>query len=93
MLCVFDRELLYSNVGQIVYWLHVNNNGEVNIEDVVRRLEEVDSLELTNEMRLVLPTVVHEWVEHFERKKNEYVPKSKNVSWWDDRTYNIWPDE
>ena len=93
MLCAFDRELLHSNVGQIVLGIYVNNNGEVSIEDVVRRLGEVDLLELTDEMRLVLPTVVHEWVEHFERKKNEYVPKSKNVNWWDDRTYNIWPDE
>lgn len=93
MLCAFDRELLYSNVGQIVYGIYVNNNGEVNIKDVVRRLEEVESLELTDEMRLVLPTLLHEWVEHFERKKNEYIPKSKNVNWWEDRTYNIWPDK
>lgn len=93
MLCAFDREILHSNVGQVIHWLYVNNNGEVNMENVVRRLEDADSVELTEEMRLVLPAMVEWWVEHFERKRMEYVPKSKNVNWLDDRTYNIWPEK
>lgn len=63
------------------------------MENVVRRLEDTDSVKLTEEMRLALPAMIEWWVEHFERKRTEYVSKSKNVNWLDDRTYNIWPEK
>lgn len=90
MLSAYDRELLHSNVGQIVYGIYVNNNGEVNIEDVERRIRDVGLLTLTEEMRLVLPTLLHEWVEHFERKREEYICKSKTINWLNDSSYDLW---
>ena len=93
MLSTYDRELLHSNVGQAVHWLYVNNNGEINIENVERRIRDMGLLTLTEEMRLVLPTLLHEWVEHFERKREEYICKSKTINWLNDRSYDLWDDK
>lgn len=90
MLSAYDRELLHSNVGQAVHWLYVNNNGEINIENVERRIRDMGFLTLTEEMRLVLPTLLHEWVEHFERKREEYICKSKTINWLNDSSYDLW---
>lgn len=92
MLSAFDKDLLESNVGQAVHWLHMNNNGEITEENVVRRIQDLGLLSITDEMRLVLPAILDKWVEHFERKREEYVPKAKAVNWLNDRSYNLWPD-
>lgn len=90
MLGAYDKELLHSNVGRAVHWLYVNNNGEIDIENVERRIRDMGLLTLTEEMRLALPTLIHEWVEHFERKREEYVCKSKTINWLNDASYDIW---
>lgn len=93
MLSAYDRELLDSNIGQAVHWLYVNNNGEINIENVERRIRDMGLLTLTEEMRLVLPALLHRWVEHFERKREEYICKSKTINWLNDRSYDLWGDK
>ena len=86
-LCAFDRELLHSNVGHEVLWFYVNNNGELSNESVVKRLAE--KMSLTDEMRSEVPPIVAEWVQHLNRKRDEYVQKSKYVSWCTDATYDL----
>ena len=86
-LCAFDRELLHSNVGHEVLWFYVNNNEELSIESVEKRLAE--KMSLTDEMRSEVPPIVAEWVQHLNRKRDEYVQKSKYVSWCTDATYDL----
>lgn len=87
-LSAFDIDLLDSTVARIILSFYENNNGEFKIGDVERRLWEGD-FPLTNDSRLVLPIIVDKWVCHFERKKKEYVPKSNNVNWLNDITYDL----
>ena len=86
-LCTFDRELLHSNIGHEVLWLYVNNNGELSNESVEKRLAE--KMNLTDEMRSHIGPMVAEWVQHLNRKRDEYVQKSKYVSWCTDATYDL----
>lgn len=82
-----DKDLLRTNVGHEVLWFYVNNNGELTEESVVKRLE--IKMVLTPEMRSYISPMVREWVQHLERKKREYVPKSKCVNWLTDATYDL----
>ena len=86
-LCAFDKELLHGSVGHEVLWFYVNNNGEPTEEDVVKRLAE--KMSLTDEMRRYIGPVVAEWVQHLNRKRDEYVQKSKSVNWLTDGTYDL----
>ena len=86
-LCTFDRELLHSSIGHEVLWFYVNNKGELNEESVEKRLAE--KMSLTDEMRSEVPPIVAEWVQHLNRKRDEYVQKSKYVSWCTDATYDL----
>ena len=86
-LCAFDRELLHSNVGHEVLWFYVNNNGEFDKKDVVKRLEQ--KMKLTDEMRSYISPMVAEWVQHLNRKRDEYAQKSKFVTWCTDATYDL----
>ena len=86
-LCTFDKEFLRSNVGHEVLWFYVNNNGEFTKEDVEKRLAE--KMNLTDEMRSYIGPTVGEWVQHLNRKRDEYVQKSKLVSWCTDATYDL----
>lgn len=83
-----DEEILWMNVGHEVLNSYKNEieNG-ISTEFVVRRL--VDKMRLTDEMKEKIPSMISKWVQHFETKKNEYVPKSKSVNWLNDVTYNI----
>lgn len=86
-LCAFDKELLHSNIGHIIIWFYINRNGEFTSEDVEKRLAE--KMELTDEMRSYMGPIVAEWVQHLNRKKEEYVQKSKHVTWLTDATYDL----
>lgn len=86
-LCTFDKELLHSNIGHEVLWFYVNNNGELTEESVVKRLTE--KMSLTDEMRSYIGPMVREWVQHLNRKRDEYVQKSKFVTWLTDATYDL----
>lgn len=86
-LCAFDRELLHSNVGHEVLWFYVNNNGELTVESVEKRLAE--KMSLTDEMRSLIGPMVAEWVQHLNSKRDEYVQKSKFVTWLTDATYDL----
>lgn len=84
---LIDKDLLRTNVGHAVLWFYVNNNGELSEESVEKRLE--TKMVLTPEMRSYIGPMVREWVQHLERKKREYVPKSKCVNWLTDATYDL----
>lgn len=86
-LCTFDKELLHSNIGHEVLWFYVNNNGELTEESVVKRLAE--KMSLTDEMRSHISPMMREWVQHLNRKRDEYVQKSKFVTWLTDATYDL----
>lgn len=86
-LCTFDKELLHSNIGHEVLWFYVNNNGELTEESVVKRLTE--KMSLTDEMRSYIGPMMREWVQHLNRKRDEYVQKSKFVTWLTDATYDL----
>lgn len=85
-LCTFDKELVHSAVGNCVLGIY-RNGGEVSEEYVVKHLEE--RLTLTDEMRSYIGPAVAEWVQHLNRKRDEYVQKSKFVTWCTDATYNL----
>lgn len=91
-LSLFDKELLESNVAAAVLWHYVNNNGEMTEESVVRRVKEKLAKNFTDEMRNYISPMMAKWVQHFERKKNEYVQKSKFVTWCTDATYDLFKD-
>lgn len=88
-LSLFFRELLESNVGAAVLWHYVNNNGEMTEESVVRRVKEKLAENFTEEMRSYIGPMMAKWVQHLERKKNDYVQKSKFVTWCTDATYDL----
>ena len=44
---------------------------------------------LTDEMRSLICPMVAEWVQHLNRKRDEYVQKSKFVTWLTDATYDL----
>ena len=85
-LCAFDKELVHSAVGNCVLGIY-RNGGEVSEEYVVKHLEE--RLTLTDEMRSYIGPAVAEWVQHLNRKHDEYVQKSKSVNWLTDGTYDL----
>ena len=85
-LYAFDKELIHSAVGNCVLAIY-RNGGTVREEYVVKHLEE--RLTLTDEMRRNIGTAVAEWVQHLNRKREEYVQKSKYVSWCTDATYDL----
>lgn len=85
-LCTFDKELVHSAVGNCVLGIY-RNGGEVSEEHVVKHLEE--RLTLTDEMRSYISPAVAEWVQHLNRKCDEYVQKSKSVNWLTDGTYDL----
>lgn len=68
-------------------WFYVNNNGELTEESVVKRLTE--KMNLTDEMRSYIGPMVREWVQHLNCKRDEYVQKSKFVTWLTDATYDL----
>lgn len=84
---LIDKDLLRTNVGHAVLWFYVNNNGELTEESVVKCLE--TKMVITPEMRSYIGSMLREWVQHLERKKNEYVQKSKCVNWLTDATYDL----
>lgn len=88
-LSLFYRELLESNVAAAVLWHYVNNNGEMTEESVVRRVKEKLAENFTEEMRSYIGPMMAKWVQHLERKKNEYVQKSCYVTWLTDATYDL----
>lgn len=88
-LCTFDKELVHSAVGNCVLGIY-RNGGEVSEEHVVKHLEE--RLTLTDEMRSYIVPAVAEWVQHLNRKREEYVQKSKFVTWCTDATYDLFMD-
>lgn len=88
-LCTFDYELLESNVAAAVLWHYVNNNGEMTEETVERRVKEKLAKNFTEEMRSYISPMMAKWVQHLERKKNEYVQKSCYVTWLTDATYDL----
>lgn len=81
----FDLEILIANVGRAVHACFINNIEDPQIDDVERHM----SIDITDEMRLVLPQLLAKWREHFIRKKNEYINKSNRISWLHDRTYEL----
>ena len=83
----FDKELIYSSVEHILLSSYINTNKPLSSNDVVKRLEE--KMTLSNEMQEYAISATAEWVAHFEQKKNEYVQKSKFVSWCTDATYDL----
>ena len=85
-LCAFDKELVHSAVGNCVLGIY-RNGGEVSEEYVVKHLEE--RLTLTDEMRSYISPAMAEWVQHLNRKQEEYVQKSKSVNWLTDGTYDL----
>lgn len=85
-LCTFDKELVHSAVGNCVLGIY-RNGGEVSEECVVKHLEE--RLTLTDEMRSYISPALAEWVQHLDRKREEYVQKSKFVTWLTDATYDL----
>lgn len=85
-LCTFDKELVHSAVGNCVLGIY-RNGGEVSEECVVKHLEE--RLTLTDEMRSYISPAMAEWVQHLNRKRDEYVQKSKFVTWSTDATYDL----
>lgn len=82
-----DKEVLRSNIGHAVLECYMNIGGNINHEDVEKRLE--TRMVLTPEMRSYIGPIVREWVQHLERKRDEYVPKSKCVNWLTDATYDL----
>lgn len=85
-LCAFNKEIIHSAVGNCVLGIY-RNGGEVSEEYVVKHLEE--RLTLTDEMRSYISPAVAEWVQHLNRKRDEYVQKSKFVTWLTDATYDL----
>jgi hypothetical protein len=85
-LCTFDKELVHSAVGNCVLGIY-RNGGQVSEECVVKHLEE--RLTLTDEMRSYIGPMLREWVQHLNRKRDEYVQKSKFVTWLTDATYDL----
>ena len=86
-LCTFDKEILRSNIGHIVLESYMNKGEEPDIENVEKRLAE--KLSFTDEMRREVPPIVAEWVQHLNRKRDEYIIKSKYVTWLNDATYDL----
>jgi hypothetical protein len=85
-LCAFNKEIVHSAVGNCVLGIY-RNGGEVSEECVVKHLEE--RLTLTDEMRSYIGPALAEWVQHLNRKRDEYVQKSKFVTWLTDATYDL----
>lgn len=85
-LCAFNKEIVHSAVGNCVLGIY-RNGGEVSEEYVVKYLEE--RLTLTDEMRSYIGPALAEWVQHLNRKRDEYVQKSKFVTWLTDATYDL----
>lgn len=81
-----DKDQIYSSVGFIIVGLY-RDNIEVSEQNVVKRLENM--VKLTDEMRSYIGPAVAKWVQHLERKRDEYVPKSKCVNWLTDATYDL----
>ena len=88
-LSLFHKELLDSSVANAVLWHYVNNNGEPTAESVERRVKEKLAENFTEEMRSYIGPMMAKWVQHLERKKNEYVQKSCYVTWLTDATYDL----
>lgn len=84
---LIDKDFLHSQIGHIVLESYINNGGCPTQEDVEKHLEA--RTVLTPEMRSHIGPMVATWVQHFERKKNEYVQKSKCVNWLTDVTYDL----
>lgn len=82
-----EEDILRSQVGHAVLECYFNNGGVDSQEDVEKRLEV--RMVLTPEMRSYIGPMLREWVQHLERKKNEYVQKSKCVNWLTDATYDL----
>lgn len=90
MCSLWESEILDANIGRIVFNLYVDNGENFNIDDVIRHLKNNENVpSLTDETISMIPGMINEWKSHFERKKLNYLQKNKNISWFNDKSYEI----
>lgn len=90
MCSLWESEILDANIGRIVLALYVDNGEDFDIDDVIRHLRVNEYVPpLTDEAVSLIPGMIHEWKSHFERKKLNYLQKNKNISWFNDKSYEI----
>lgn len=85
-LCTFQKEIIHSDIGRIILGSY-RNGGEANVEYVAKRLSE--KMQLDDDIVPFIAQQTEYWKAHFDRKRDEYVQKSKYVSWLTDATYDL----
>lgn len=85
-LCTFHREIIHSDIGRIILGSY-RNGSEPDVEYVVKRLSE--KMQLDDDILPFVAQQIEYWKAHFDRKRDEYVQKSKYVSWLTDATYDL----
>lgn len=83
----FDLELLDSQIANIVKGFYVNNREDFLIADVINKLDK--SIVERSDFSKLIPDLVIKWRAHLERKKQNYVQKSRYVTWLTDNTYDL----